>query len=35
MITLFASDPKLGKSLVTLDMAAAVSRGRPLPTQIA
>jgi putative DNA primase/helicase len=31
MITLFAGDPKLGKSLVTLDMAAAVSRGRPLP----
>jgi len=31
MITMFAGDPKLGKSFVTLDMAAAVSRGRPLP----
>jgi AAA domain len=31
MITMFAGDPKLAKSLVTLDMAAAVSRGLPLP----
>jgi hypothetical protein len=31
MITMFAGDPKLGKSLVTLAMAAAVSRGRALP----
>jgi putative DNA primase/helicase len=31
MITMFAGDPKLGKSLVTLAMAAAVSRGLPLP----
>ena len=31
MITMFAGDPKLGKSFVTLAMAAAVSRGRPLP----
>ena len=28
---MFAGDPKLGKSLVTLAMAAAVSRGLPLP----
>jgi len=31
MMTMFAGDPKLGKSYVTLDMAAALSRGRPLP----
>ncbi len=31
MITLFAGDPKLGKSFVSLAMAAAVSRGRALP----
>src|SRR5580692_10079606 len=31
MITMFAGDPKLGKSLVTLAMAAALSRGLPLP----
>ena len=31
MLTMFAGDPKLGKSYVTLAMAAAVSRGRPLP----
>jgi hypothetical protein len=31
MPTLFAGDPKLGKSLVTLATAAAVSRGAPLP----
>ena len=31
MLTLFAGDPKLGKSYVTLAMAAAVSRGAPLP----
>ena len=31
MIMLFAGDPKLGKSFVTLAMAAAVSRGLPLP----
>jgi hypothetical protein len=31
MITMFAGDPKLGKSYVTLGMAAAVSRGVPLP----
>jgi putative DNA primase/helicase len=30
-ITLFAGDPKLGKSYVTLAMAAALSRGLPLP----
>jgi hypothetical protein len=30
MITMFAGDPKLGKSYVTLAMAAAVSRGLPL-----
>jgi putative DNA primase/helicase len=31
MMTLFAGDPKLGKSYVTLAMAAALSRGRGLP----
>ena len=31
MMTLFAGDPKLGKSYVTLAMAAALSRGRALP----
>jgi hypothetical protein len=31
MITMFAGDPKLGKSFVTLALAAAVSRGWPLP----
>jgi hypothetical protein len=31
MLTLFAGDPKLGKSFVTLAMAAAVSRGVALP----
>ncbi len=31
MITMFAGDPKLGKSLVTLAMASALSRGRALP----
>jgi hypothetical protein len=31
MITMFAGDPKLGKSFVTLAMAAAVSGGLPLP----
>lgn len=31
MITLFAGDPKLGKSFVTLDIAARVSRGAALP----
>jgi len=31
MITMFAGDPKLGKSYVTLAMAAAISRGLPLP----
>ncbi len=31
MITMFAGDPKLGKSFVTLEMAAALSRGLPLP----
>jgi putative DNA primase/helicase len=31
MMTMFAGDPKLGKSLVTLAMAAALSRGLPLP----
>jgi AAA domain len=29
MITMFAGDPKLGKSYVTLAMAAALSRGLP------
>jgi hypothetical protein len=31
MLSLFAGDPKLGKSLVTLACAAAVSRGAALP----
>ena len=31
MMTLFAGDPKLGKSYVTLAMAAALSKGRALP----
>jgi putative DNA primase/helicase len=31
MLTLFAGDPKLGKSYVTIAMAAAMSRGAPLP----
>jgi hypothetical protein len=31
MLTLFAGDPKLGKSFCTLDIAAAVSRGAALP----
>jgi putative DNA primase/helicase len=31
MMTMFAGDPKLGKSFVTLTMAAALSRGLPLP----
>jgi putative DNA primase/helicase len=31
MITMLAGDPKLGKSYVTLAMAAALSRGLPLP----
>jgi hypothetical protein len=31
MLTLLAGDPKLGKSCVTLGIAAAVSRGAPLP----
>ena len=31
MITMFAGDPKLGKSFVTLAMAAALSRGLPMP----
>ncbi len=31
MLTTLAGDPKLGKSFVTLGMAAAVSRGSPLP----
>jgi RecA-family ATPase len=31
MITMFAGDPKLGKSYVSLAMAAALSRGLPLP----
>ena len=31
MITMFAGDPKLGKSYVTLAMAAALSRGLALP----
>jgi putative DNA primase/helicase len=31
MMTMFAGDPKLGKSFVTLAMAAALSRGLPLP----
>jgi hypothetical protein len=31
MLSLFAGDPKLGKSFVTISVAAAVSRGAPLP----
>ncbi|MFO0893107.1 MAG: AAA family ATPase, partial [Isosphaeraceae bacterium] len=31
MLSLFAGDPKLGKSFVTIDLAAAVSRGAPMP----
>jgi hypothetical protein len=31
MLTMFSGDPKLGKSLVTLAMAAAVTQGVPLP----
>ncbi len=31
MVSMFAGDPKLGKSLVTIALAAAVSRGAPLP----
>jgi hypothetical protein len=31
MITMFAGDPKLGKSYVTMAMAAALSHGRSLP----
>jgi hypothetical protein len=31
MLSLFAGDPKLGKSFVTTALAAAVSRGAPLP----
>ncbi len=31
MLTMFAGDPKLGKSFVALSVAAAVSRGAPLP----
>jgi AAA domain len=31
MLTLFAGDPKLGKSYVALALADAVSRGSPLP----
>lgn len=30
-LTTFSGDPKLGKSFVSLDLAAAVSRGRPMP----
>src|SRR5262249_6783705 len=30
-LTTFSGDPKLGKSFVTLSIAAAVSRGAPLP----
>ncbi len=32
MMTMFAGDHKLGKSYVTLAMAAALSRGLPLPS---
>jgi hypothetical protein len=32
MMTMFAGDPKVGKSYVTLAMAAALSRGLPLPS---
>lgn len=31
MLSLFAGDPKLGKSFVTIALAASVSRGAPLP----
>src|SRR5947209_7077586 len=31
MLTLFSGDPKLGKSLATLSLIAAVTRGGPLP----
>ena len=31
MVTLFAGDPKLGKSFATVAVAAAVSRGAPMP----
>jgi hypothetical protein len=31
MLNLFSGDPKLGKSLVTLSLIAAVTRGGPLP----
>jgi putative DNA primase/helicase len=31
MLTLFAGDPKLGKSLSTIGIAAAISCGKPLP----
>ncbi|MGP0062543.1 MAG: AAA family ATPase [Isosphaeraceae bacterium] len=31
MLTMFAGDPKLGKSYVTLTLAAAVSQGAPMP----
>jgi hypothetical protein len=31
MLTLFAGDPKLGKSFATVAVAAAVSRGAPMP----
>jgi hypothetical protein len=31
MLTLFAGPPKIGKSLMTMGQAAAVSRGAPLP----
>jgi hypothetical protein len=31
MLSLFAGEPKLGKSLVTVALAATVSRGAPLP----
>jgi hypothetical protein len=31
MLTLFSGDPKLGKSLATLGLIAAVTRGGPLP----
>jgi putative DNA primase/helicase len=32
-ITMLASDPGLGKSLLTLDLAARISRGQPWPDQ--
>jgi putative DNA primase/helicase len=31
MLTMFAGDPKLGKSYVALSIAAAITRGAPLP----